>query len=221
MPKLGDLSQGKIYKIYSPYVEGSLVYFGSSCQKLLSKRFQNHKSCYKRYLESKCNYTSVYSLFDSYGCEDCVIELVELFPCKDISELLTRERYYIQQNHCVNKNRPICSKDDIKELARQKYQTNKSDILEKMKKQRAENPEHDRAKSKKYRETHVNEIKEKKKQYAKDNFEKLKAHRSKKLQCQCGCFISRIHMPRHQRTNKHVELLAKKEEQKKEEQTNI
>jgi hypothetical protein len=34
------------------------------------------------------------------------IELIEDYPCNNLHELLTRERYYIDNNECVNKVRP-------------------------------------------------------------------------------------------------------------------
>lgn len=90
---------GKIYKI----VNGELVYFGSTCNDL-RKRFFCHKS---KALSGKGN--SSKKLFENEGAK---IILVEKFPCNDKMELLKRERYYIENFNCVNKEVPSRTKKE-------------------------------------------------------------------------------------------------------------
>jgi len=83
-----DYSKGRIYKLVCDDPE--LIYYGSTIQKYLSKRFHQHK-------EMKC---SSKALFEAGGCK---IILVENYPCKTKDELIARERYYIENFKCVNK----------------------------------------------------------------------------------------------------------------------
>ena len=122
-----DYSKGQIYKIVSDNSER--VYYGSTTQKLY-KRIQCHADNYKRFLEGKqvSNYTSYKVLADG----NYSIVLVEKFPCEDKSQLLEREKFYIKNNACVNRNVPnrtqkeyrIDNKDKIVEDRRNRYEEN-------------------------------------------------------------------------------------------------
>ena len=98
-------NNSKIYKI-EPIVEHEEheIYIGSSSKKYLSQRFQNHKSDYKRYLNSKVNYITVFDLFDKYGVDNCKIYLLENFNCNNVNELRAKEGEYIKKLKCINKN---------------------------------------------------------------------------------------------------------------------
>jgi hypothetical protein len=91
MPKIGDLSQNKIYKIQSMN-NPELVYYGHTCQ-TLARRFGHHKSNH--------NKSSSKQIIDK---GDAIILLVEDYPCLNINEARAREGYYILNNPCVNKN---------------------------------------------------------------------------------------------------------------------
>jgi hypothetical protein len=139
MPREGDLSKCKIYKIVSMN-NPDMVYYGSTCQ-TLSQRFATHKSVHN---------TSSSKLIIEKG--DAIILLIEEYPCNSVMEAKSREAYYILNNQCVNKNIPGRTskeyRDAHKEQAqiyrdsqdkeeRQKYnknyyETNKDKILEKL-----------------------------------------------------------------------------------------
>jgi hypothetical protein len=74
-----------------------MVYYGST-YKDINKRFKEHIACYK----SKDNNITVYKIFDTYGIENCIIELVEKYNCNSKRELELREGYYIKNNECIN-----------------------------------------------------------------------------------------------------------------------
>ena len=86
-----DYSKAKIYCIRSSQTEE--VYYGSTCWPL-KKRFQGHK------YDSNIKTVSSKQILQY---EDAYIELVEDFPCNNKAELSIRERYYIENNPCVNK----------------------------------------------------------------------------------------------------------------------
>lgn len=101
-----------VYKIWSD--KGNKVYYGSTCAKR-DQRFLNHKSHYR------CGRLSCSSkiLFDEYGVENCFFEVVE--ECKDIEELRLREKWYIQNNDCVNRLRPSITEEERKEKKKEYY----------------------------------------------------------------------------------------------------
>ena len=91
------LNQAKIYKI-KDNTNGN-VYIGSTC-KTLKERLSSHKSHYKAYLNGL--YNNVKS-FDIIKNNDYRIELLENCDIKTKHELLQKERYYIENNECLNK----------------------------------------------------------------------------------------------------------------------
>ena len=93
-----NLRNGKIYKIAD--VENNMIYIGSTCQGLLSRLGKHRRDYYNR--KHKC--ASVREIFDAYGYHNTRITLIERFPCENRAELQEREKYYIHQYNCVNKN---------------------------------------------------------------------------------------------------------------------
>lgn len=86
-----DYKNSKIYKL----VGSGLTYYGSTTQQLCER-----KAGHKR----QSNDCKSKILFEE---GDVDIILVESFPCNNKEELLQRERYYIENNECVNKSIPI------------------------------------------------------------------------------------------------------------------
>jgi hypothetical protein len=78
------------------------VYYGSTIDSL-PKRKGKHKYNYGKWLNGEYGYTTSFELF-KLGHVDIV--LVENYPCKDKYELFARERYYIDNNTCLNKSSP-------------------------------------------------------------------------------------------------------------------
>ena len=97
-----NYENGKIYKLYSP--SKNIVYYGSTAQKYLSSRLQSHLAYYKSYKNNTYHYCN--TSFKVLEYEDYKIELVEKIYCNNVTQLRERERYYIENNECVNKNIP-------------------------------------------------------------------------------------------------------------------
>ena len=116
MVRTGDYSLGKIYKIVSDQTDD--IYIGSTCQKLLSMRLAGHKLSYARWLGGKHNYISS---FEILKYDDCKIILIESYPCNDKNELLSRERYWVENTKCINKNVPSRSKKNIALIIEKKH----------------------------------------------------------------------------------------------------
>ena len=90
-----------IYKIVND--ENDLVYFGSTKLKL-SQRMGIHKTMAKRYEQGKSN--KFCSSYEILKYKNPQIILVEETDCENREQLRARERYYIENCNCVNKNLP-------------------------------------------------------------------------------------------------------------------
>jgi len=92
-----NYQKGKIYTIRSR--NSDKVYIGSTCNEL-RKRFYNHKTDYKRWVNGKGDYTASSEVLKD---GNCYIELLEKCPCNSKDELLRREGQLIRSMKCVNK----------------------------------------------------------------------------------------------------------------------
>ena len=188
-----DYSKSKIYKIVCN--ETGETYYGSTTV-LLSQRIGKHRL-----------YT---------GCSSwCIIErgnydysLIEEFPCESKEQLHKRERWYIENNDCVNvrvegrtqKEYQNANKEKIQERKKQYYQANKEKIQEYYQANKEQTKQYYQANKEKiqeYREANKEKIKEKKRIY----------RRQRKKTCECGCEVSADHYPRHRRSIKHELLM--------------
>lgn len=138
---------GKIYKVSDvAYTE---CYIGSTCESL-NQRMARHRQEYNRFLQGKRRNITIFKLFETYGVENCKIELIENFACNSIEELIKREGEYIKNTECVNRTIPgrtskewkpenpekirqyyNDNRDEILERSLQRYYNNRDDILEK------------------------------------------------------------------------------------------
>ena len=100
-----NYQNAKIYKIINDSMP-ELVYYGSTCN-TFNRRLNNHKNN-----PNKC---SSKVLFE-YGKPQMI--LIEKYPCKDLLELKQRERFYIENNECINKVVPLQTKKEWKEANR-------------------------------------------------------------------------------------------------------
>jgi len=141
--KQKDFSKGKLYKIRpkSP-IDTTDCYYGSTINPIL-QRYSQHRASYKQFKQGNVKYrnNTVYSLFDQYGVNNCMIELVEDYPCENEIDLRIREASYILNNPCVNKHIPNRSRkeyyeanrDSILSSKQEYYKANKETILGKRK----------------------------------------------------------------------------------------
>ena len=96
--KKASYKNAKIYRLTSSYTDD--IYYGSTTNKLEYRRTA-HIISFKRYGVGKGQY---YSALQISKWPDVKIELVEEYPCKNRKELGKREKYYILNNSCCNKN---------------------------------------------------------------------------------------------------------------------
>ena len=161
---------GKIYKVVSDQTTD--VYYGSTCSTLYD-RYARHTHYYR--IGRACSIKRILKYDDSK------IVLVENFPCNNKDELLRRERYYIENNDCVNIQVPLRT---VKEY----YDDYQQEIIAQKKEYRAVNKEKIKLSSKKYRE---------------ENKEAINKHKNEKINCECGGKYTNANRTVHQRTDKH------------------
>lgn len=201
---------GMIYKITA--TTGNKVYVGST-REGLDKRFARHKGHFR---DEKEMMAMSKILFEEYGVEACSIHLLEAVEFKEKSELLFRERYWIENTpNCVNIHRPIITEDEKKEIKRKHYEKvkgteeHKARALEIQKKYYENHKDKVLERAKAYNESH----KEDKSKYNKEYYEAFKqtekyaqktARALEWLECECGERYQRANKSRHMKSAKHL-----------------
>ena len=97
-----DYSQGKIYRLVCNTTGNT--YYGSTKEKYLSRRLSRHVNDFRVIEKGLGHYKS--SSYDIIKGENYQMILVENYPCESKYELESRERYYIENNECVNLVKP-------------------------------------------------------------------------------------------------------------------
>lgn len=159
-----DYSKSKIYKLTTIH-DPDLVYYGSTVNPLF-KRKAEHKS---KYNKNVLNYSSS-KLFE-LGIDDVEITLVENVNCNNKEELQQRERFYIDNNICVNKVIPGRTK-------KEHYDDNKDEIKLQNKEYKEINKDKIKLQNKEYYEDNKLKILE----YQKEYYLKKKAKKAKEVQ---------------------------------------
>ena len=205
----------KIYQLVDN--TNSNVYIGSTCR-TLKERLSQHKCAYGRFLKGLYDNTRSFEIIKN---NDFVIELLENCQVKTKEELLVRERYFVENTKCINKNMPGRSQ---KEARNQKFECDcggkftlchktehiktaiHKNYLETLK-----TKEELFARERFYIENNncLNKCipgrsrKEARKQYYDNNKEKI----NQKFDCQCGGMYTYHHKSTHINTKKHQKYL--------------
>tara|TARA_R110002012_G_scaffold263018_1_gene445521 strand:+ start:78 stop:464 length:387 start_codon:yes stop_codon:yes gene_type:complete len=117
--------------------------------------------------------------------KECKIILVENINCNSKEELLKKERWYIENNECVNKRIPGRTN-------KQYYQENKEKIAKL---------------AKTYNEINRKKVLEIKKKYRDSNKEKLLTQAAEKTTCECGAVVRKDCFLRHKKSKKHIKFI--------------
>ena len=144
MPNYQD---SKIYKIYCPACPDE-YYIGSTTTKYLCTRMSQHRTDYRN--RDKRSYTRSFDIFDKYGLENCIIELIKPYPCATRDELEAEEAKHITVEPTVNHNIP------------------QQDPIQYQKEYHKKNREHRLAQMREYQQLHSKEIYEKRKDKQKE-----------------------------------------------------
>lgn len=186
MPKqIMDYSQTKIYKLCCKNTEITDAYVGHTTNPI--KRKYQHKSHCNNLNSEKYDYKVYQFIRDNGGWNNWSMIVIEDYPCENRFEAESRERHWIENlNASLNSLIPTRSREEYMKLYKDEYK-------EYMKKYNIENSE---------------KLRENKKQYNIKNSERIKKHKREKIQCECGCFISKSNISEHRKNNKHLELIS-------------
>ena len=171
---------GKIYTIRYRN-DDSLIYVGSTTQPLY-KRWHQHKLDSIKQQREKIK---LYQKFNETDINNWYIELYEDCPCERKEELNKREGEVIRNIGTLNKR--------IAGRSNKEYREDNKDML-------AE-------KDKKYREANKDIISKKYKEYEKKYRESNKDKAKEKITCDCGCIVNKMQITRHQKTQKHQQII--------------
>ena len=141
-----DYSKAKIYKLINE--QTNECYYGSTICKL-STRLSGHKLSSNECVSKK--------LFETGSV---IIILVENYPCSSREELLSRERYWIDNNSCINKVRPTISEEERLEYIHTYISEHKDKINERDCNYRSNNREYYKERAKAQRERNPNYTKD-------------------------------------------------------------
>ena len=123
---------------------------------------------------------SLYQYVDG-DWDNWFIELYEDYPCKNKYYLELRETEVQREIATINKKLARRTKKEY-------YQDNREKRLEYQKQ---------------YNEDNHDKSFEQKKQYYNDNKQIIGEKRKEKITCECGCVLTKNHLQRHRKTNKH------------------
>ena len=173
-----NYQNGKIYKIIN---DDNDLYYGSTTVPLW-QRIGQHRRVYKGKIEGRNNKNL--ASFEILKFNNVQIVLVEDYPCERKEQLHSRERFWIENNKCVNKCIPCRT----------------------LKEYRDDNKE----KKKLYDKNNIEKSREYKKKWKDNNKDKIKEYNVQKIICECGCEITRGCLSKHRKTKKHNNLLKSK-----------
>jgi uncharacterized protein (DUF2344 family) len=192
-----DYQNGKIYRIVCN-ITGE-QYVGSTCE-TLSRRLSVHIRHYKCWKKSgKCRNITSFRIIER---GDYDIVLIENHPCNNKEELHRRERCFMDNIECVNKNR---------EKQQKHYYSNIEKIQEKQKYRSKKYAENNKEQIAEYKKKWYDENKERlcdmsKKRYE-ENKEELSAKYREKYTCECGSIFCKGDKARHFKTKKHIKFI--------------
>ena len=183
-----------IYQIYD-HLDG-LRYIGSTT-KDVKHRLKKHESNYRAY---KCDTYPFVTSFHVLCNGDYDISIVETVEVSSIKELRQIEGRHIKAFNCVNK---MVAGRTNKEY----HQQNKESIHVKQKQYREFHKDVIQTRGKYYYELNKKLIREKQNNYRLENKDKIQAHKSKVVVCECGMSSTTSHIQRHRRTKKHIQYM--------------
>ena len=163
-----NYENSKIYKIVDN-TNGS-IYIGSTTESTLARRLSLHKAHYNQYIKGNRNFITSFNIIKNGNYD--IILLEKCIDIKSKDELHARERYFIENNDCVNKFIPGRSNKEYyetnkeaitikqKEYYKEWYDLNKTKVIEINKEKHKQYYEQNKDKKKEYYEQNKDKINE-------------------------------------------------------------
>ena len=190
-----DCSKYVIYKIVCLDFEVDYLYVGSTTN--FTRRKQQHKNNCNNEKSAKFNFKLYTTIRANSGWDNWRMIKIKDFPCEHKWEAVKEEdRLMLELNANLNSQRASRSQKEWRS-------DNKEQLVEKRKKYYANNKENIAKQKKKYDADNKNKISEYKKQYRAVNKEKF----AEKINCDCGCIITKGAEYNHKKSPKHKQLM--------------
>ena len=170
----------RVYKLES---SNGLVYYGSTTQKYLSVRLCQHKSDSK---DCTKHNTCASKLLYADGASVTITLVENVKDCKDKYELQARERWYIENNECVNKVVPGRTRQEYRVINRESLKVY----------------------HKEYNKQNATVRNEYRKTYREKNRAEISTWATTKIKCECGCTVSKTNLSAHRKTDRHKKAMA-------------
>jgi hypothetical protein len=207
-------NKSTIYKLCCKDANITEIYIGSTTnfrlRKSQHKCFCNNEKC-KQY-----DYKVYKFIRQNGGFNNWEMIEIEKVNATDKKDLHKNERRVIEELRPVLNCRIPCQTqkeyyieniDKIKEQKKE-YRTKNIDIFkEREKEYRAKNSDKIKEREKEYRAKNSDKIKEREKEYRAKNSDKIKEQNKEKIDCECGFNITKRHIVRHKKSQKHIKYL--------------
>jgi hypothetical protein len=143
-----------------------------------TNRKRHHKSNCKNENGKSFNLKLYQMIRDNGGFDMFKMIEVEKYPCKDKREAERREDEIMKElKATMNAIKSFLTEEERKEYKKEYYETNKE------------------------------EKNQQNKEYYETNKEKIREKQREKITCECGCKVIKIHLKRHERNKKHINLM--------------
>lgn len=223
MPRTAiDFSNTIIYKLVCNDVEVTEIYIGHTTN--FAKRKYNHRSAYFNPNDSNHNYYVYQYIRNNGGFDDWSMIEIEKYPCNDLNEACSRERYWIEtMNATLNKQVPGRTqmeyyeqkKEAILLMCKKYREDNKEKLSEYFKTYNRLNREKRATYRKEYAKIYKDKLTDYKKKYREDNRQNIAQYKKeyytlnkdrleRRVYCHtCDCYSSIMHLKRHELSQKH------------------
>jgi len=180
------------YKIYCK-TNPDLVYIGSTRD--FKARTRKHISVCNKPNNKNYNLKVYKTIRENGGWDNWLIEAIVFQDDLTEKEARVIEQVLMNDFATINEQRSYTNNKEAIAQKAQHYQNNKEAIAE----QKAQ-----------YYQNNKEAIAEQQAQYRQDNREAITQQRGEKMTCECGSVVSRSHLSRHKRSNKHCEFINNK-----------
>jgi len=209
------------YKIVNINGDIDLCYVGSTAN--FKQRNRGHKSACNNE-NHKTHHSKVYQTIREYGgwCEFKMVEVGYAEQLTSTQARVIEERYRVELKAELNSRKCFITdqekkekKKEYREVNREKiskqmkgfYEENKVQILEQRKEYGQINKEKIAEYKKEYREVNREKISETRKEKYQQNKEQILERIKEKITCECGCIVTKGCLPRHERSQKHIDFI--------------
>jgi len=205
MPRPG-INDYTFYKIVNINGDIDLCYVGSTAN--FKQRKQRHRHNCNNENSGGYNRKLYKTIREHGGWEE--FKLVEVGYTEQLTSTqahIIEEGYRITLKAELNMIKCFRTDEERKEYEKEYRENNKGKVAEQKKEYYEKNKEKIAEYKKEYNEINKENLAAQKKQYREINKDKIREHKKEKNTCECGCIVTYGNLPRHKRSQKHIEFI--------------